>query len=61
MGDGDDAEKHIIVKTTAVLIPRGVLHLPVIIRRVDRPFGFIRVANAIYFTSFSNDPRHLKN
>ncbi len=60
MGDGDDAEKHIITKTTAVFVPRGMLHLPMFIRRVDRPFGFIGVANTVYYhyTGFSNDPRH---
>ena len=35
---GEEKEKHIFDKTTAVVVPGGVSHCPVTITKVDRPF-----------------------
>ena len=32
-----DDEKHIITKSVAIFVPKGLKHCPLIIRRVDRP------------------------
>jgi len=57
-----EEEKHIITKTTALFIPKGVYHCPFYIRRVDRPFGFIGIGNTLKYAhlSFSNDPKYAK-
>lgn len=58
MGD----EKHIITKTTAMFVPRGVYHCPFYIRRVDRPFVFLTTGNTLKYRhfSFSDDPKYAK-
>lgn len=55
-----EEEKHIINKTTLVFIPRGFYHCPLYMRRVDKPFGFIAVANTLkyYHRAFSEDPKY---
>jgi hypothetical protein len=35
---GDEKEKHVFNKTTAVILPGGVSHCPLTITKVDRPF-----------------------
>ena len=35
---GKEMEKHIITEPTAVVIPKGLAHCPLIITRIDRPF-----------------------
>lgn len=40
-------EKHLITETTVVLIPRGVVHCPLYINRVGKPFLF----NNMYFAA----------
>jgi hypothetical protein len=42
-----DGEKHIITETTVVHIPGGVVHCPLYINRVGKPFLF----NNMYFTA----------
>ena len=39
--DGKNLEKHIIKKATAVYIPPGLYHGPLIYRKVNKPFMFI--------------------
>lgn len=55
-------EKHIITKTCAIFVPRGVYHCPLYIRRVDRPFVFITTGNTVKYShqSFSDDPKYAK-
>jgi hypothetical protein len=55
-----EEEKHIITKTTLVFIPRGIFHCPLYMRRVDKPFGFIAIANTpkYYHRAFSEDPKY---
>jgi hypothetical protein len=36
-GEGDEAEKHLITKPTALLVPAGVVHCPVVFKDVKRP------------------------
>jgi len=52
-------EKYIITKSTAVFIPRGLYHCPLLFHRIDRPFQVIRAGNSLKDTylSFSPDPR----
>jgi len=53
-------EKHIITKTCAMFVPRGVYHCPFYIRRVDRPFMFITTGNTSKYAhmKFSDDPKY---
>jgi hypothetical protein len=45
LGEGEAAEKYVITKTTAIFIPANVVHSPVWVNRVDRPFIFTAVLN----------------
>lgn len=47
-------EKHIINKSTAVFIPRFMMHLPMSITRVDRPFMWITVGITHKFSLFQH-------
>jgi len=38
---GEEGEKHIITYTCVVEIPRGLVHCPLIFKRVDRPILFV--------------------
>lgn len=41
---GDEAEEHVISAPSVVVIPKGVPHLPMVNRRVDKPFGFLAIS-----------------
>ncbi len=45
-------EKHMITNSTAVFIPKGMWHTPLIMRKVDRPYLFIAVANTLRYSHF---------
>lgn len=53
-------EKHIITKSTAVFIPKFIMHLPMNIKRVDRPFMWISTATTLKYSHFqySKNPKH---
>jgi hypothetical protein len=53
-------EKHVITKTCALFIPRGVFHTPFYMRRVDRPFVFFTTGNTLKYShqGYSDDPRY---
>jgi hypothetical protein len=55
-------EKHIINKTCALFVPRGVYHCPFYIRKVDRPFVLITTGGALKYShmSYSGDPKYAK-
>lgn len=38
---GEEQEKHTFDVPTVVVVPRGLPHLPLVVKRVDKPFGFI--------------------
>lgn len=38
---GEEQELHLITKTSAVHIPKGLVHGPLIYRKVDRPIMFV--------------------
>ena len=38
---GKEQEKHTFNVPTVVTVPRGLPHLPLVVKRVDKPFGFI--------------------
>ncbi len=39
-----DDEKHILTKSCAVFIPKGLMHCPIYFRRVDRPIFYFSTA-----------------
>ena len=41
---GKEEEKHLISEPTAILVPKGLPHLPAVIRRVYDPFLFMTVS-----------------
>lgn len=41
LGMGEECERHIVIKPSVYICPKGFPHLPVIVRWVDRPYGFI--------------------
>ncbi len=55
-----DDEKHMITRSTAVFIPRGMWHAPLIMRKVDRPYLFIAIANTLRYSHFgySENPKY---
>jgi hypothetical protein len=46
MGEGKDQEKHTINRTSVVYLPKGLYHLPMTYKRVDKPilFGHLLLA-----------------
>ncbi len=40
---GEEREKHIIDKTSVISIPAGLLHLPLIFKKVTKPIVFLEV------------------
>ena len=40
LGEGEQQEKHIIDSTSVVYIPKGLVHLPMNYKRVDKPILF---------------------
>lgn len=38
---GEEKEKHSFSEPTAVIVPRGLPHFPLEVKKVDKPFGFI--------------------
>jgi hypothetical protein len=38
LGEGDEAERHLITKTTCLYVPKGVVHNPNGCLRLDRPY-----------------------
>ncbi len=41
---GEEAEEHIIAAPSIVTIPAGVPHLPIVTRKVSKPFGFLAIS-----------------
>jgi len=37
---GEEQEKHVFDTPTVVIAPRGLVHCPLVTRRVDKPYGF---------------------
>jgi hypothetical protein len=38
LGEGKDTEKYIFTTSTAIFVPKGLVHLPMIFRKIKRPF-----------------------
>jgi hypothetical protein len=51
IGEGEEAETHIITTTTWVYVPSGVLHCPLDFKRVDKPIMFGHIMFAPTFES----------
>jgi hypothetical protein len=43
IGEGEEAEQHIITKATTVLVPKHTVHLPLYVREVHSPFTITTV------------------
>jgi hypothetical protein len=58
MGEGKDAETHIIKHTTWVYVPPNLLHCPLNFKRVDKPimFGHIMFASTFASTIVGKNP-----
>ncbi len=41
---GKEQEKHVINKATAVVVPRGLIHCPVVTKKVEKPFSFFLIS-----------------
>jgi hypothetical protein len=41
---GKEQEKHVFDTPTVVVVPRGLVHCPLITRRVDKPYGFSAIS-----------------
>lgn len=56
-------EKYVINKTSAVFIPRGIYHCPIIVRKLTYPFVYVTTGNTLKYSnlSFSDNPRFVKN
>jgi hypothetical protein len=37
MGEGKDAETYLITSTTLIFVPKGLVHGPLVFKKVDRP------------------------
>jgi hypothetical protein len=46
VGEGEDAEKYTITKSSCLVFPAGLTHAPIYIRKVSRPFIFIAMCTA---------------
>ena len=46
IGEGKDAEPHIINSTSFVVLPPGLTHCPINFRKVDKPFLFMVILTA---------------
>jgi len=44
MGDGDDKEIHVFDTPTVVIAPAGLVHCPLITRKVDKPYSFSAIS-----------------
>ena len=38
LGKGEDTEKYLLTTSTCIFVPRGLVHLPMIFKKVKRPF-----------------------
>ncbi len=52
LGAGEHAEKHVINKPTCIFVPAGMMHCPIDVHRVDRPFIEFVVAPSAIHTEF---------
>ena len=48
---GDEWEKHTITTTSAVYLPAGLIHSPIHVKKVDKPFYFMVILLAPTYTS----------
>jgi hypothetical protein len=61
LGEGDEAEQYIINKSTAVYVPAGVIHCPIYVRKVTRPFMMVVVLESPnWYGEFVEIPKAFK-
>jgi hypothetical protein len=51
IGLGEQAEKYTITKPTAIAFPPGLVHGPIVFRKVNTPISWVIVHNAPYFSN----------
>jgi oxalate decarboxylase/phosphoglucose isomerase-like protein (cupin superfamily) len=47
-------EKHIITKTCLIFVPRGIIHSPVTLNRIDTPIFMFEAANRAAYEKVMN-------
>jgi hypothetical protein len=47
---GEEGEKHIITTSTSVYVPKGLVHSPVIVKKLNKPFLFVHSVMAPKYT-----------
>jgi hypothetical protein len=47
---GEEQEKHTFKTTTSIYIPKGLPHLPLVFKNVDRPFLLVHIFNTPEYT-----------
>jgi len=43
LGEGEDTEKYLLTTSTCIFVPKGLVHLPMIFKNVERPFLLVTV------------------
>jgi hypothetical protein len=51
LGLGEQAEKYILTKPTAIVFPAGLVHGPIVFRKVDTPISWVIVHDAPKFSN----------
>ena len=41
---GEEGEKHVIDSPAIIVVPKGVAHLPIVARKVEKPYGFLAIS-----------------
>jgi hypothetical protein len=61
MGEGDEAEKYLITQPSAVLVPAGVVHCPVVYRNIRRPIISLPcLLDTHYKSNYTSIPKAFK-
>lgn len=48
---GEEQEEHIITSATVVSIPPGLMHCPLIVKKITKPFVFLEISNTSGYTN----------
>jgi len=49
---GEEQEKHVINSTSVILIPKGMVHAPIVWKRIDKPLMFVNVVLSSEYVQF---------
>ena len=54
---GEEQEKHVINKTTIAYIPAGLVHAPIVYKRIGKPIFFVNCVLASKYTQVRTDEK----